>query len=108
MGIGDLENLTRLSLQENDLSGDLPQELGNLSLLTSLRLEDNDLQGTIPPEFGGFAVVCKNYHFSNNVQMGGPIPIEMSELTQLNQFLTVGQTSVCRRNRVSKFSSKFV
>ena len=93
VGIGDLENLTRLSLQENDLSGDLPQELGNLSLLTSLRLEDNDLQGTIPPEFGGL-LSLQELSLSNNVQMGGPIPIEMSELTQLNQFLTVG-TNIC-------------
>lgn len=92
-GLGDLEKLTSLSLQENNLSGDLPEELGKLSLLTRLRLEDNDLQGSIPPEFGGL-LSLQELSLSNNVRMGGPIPIEMSELTQLNQFLTVG-TNIC-------------
>ena len=95
-GIGDLEELTSLSLQENNLSGDLPAELGKLSQLTRLRLEDNDLQGSIPSEFGDLRSL-QELSVSHNTRMEGPIPLEMGELTQLNQFLTIG-TDICLPN----------
>ncbi|MCY4416334.1 MAG: hypothetical protein OXE87_08510 [Chloroflexi bacterium] len=53
-----------LSLQRNQLLGELPSELGELSELRNLRLWSNDLSGTIPSE--------------------------LSQLTQLEQFAVGG------------------
>ena len=48
--MGNLLNLTSLTLSDNDLSGEIPSELGNLLNLTRLTLSDNGLSGGIPSE----------------------------------------------------------
>ena len=48
--IGDLINLTYLSLFNNQLTGSIPPEIGNLTNLTELVLSDNQLSGIIPEE----------------------------------------------------------
>ncbi|KAF7839940.1 putative LRR receptor-like serine/threonine-protein kinase [Senna tora] len=50
--IGALTSLTTLSLQGNEIIGDIPKELGNLTNLTRLDLESNRLTGEIPSSFG--------------------------------------------------------
>ena len=46
--LGDLSNLTWLSLGDNQLTGTIPSELGNLSNLAGLFLRENQLTGCIP------------------------------------------------------------
>ena len=48
--LGNLSNLSELYLYENQLSGEIPEELGNLSNLTELQLCCNELSGEIPSE----------------------------------------------------------
>jgi hypothetical protein len=44
-----------LWLNNNQLSGSIPQELGQLASLESLALENNQLSGSIPQELGQLA-----------------------------------------------------
>ena len=46
--LGDLANLTLLTLEENGLSGTIPPELGNLANLETLNLAENGLTGDLP------------------------------------------------------------
>ena len=46
--MGGLSNLTRLTLDHNQLTGEIPPELGGLSNLTGLYLAPNQLTGCIP------------------------------------------------------------
>ncbi|KAF3624320.1 hypothetical protein FXO37_31410 [Capsicum annuum] len=46
--IGNLTNLSWLTLGANELIGSIPQELGNLNKLQTLRMYENKLDGIIP------------------------------------------------------------
>ena len=48
MELGNLTNLTELSLVYNQLTGEIPAELGSLTNLESLWLRGNQLTGCIP------------------------------------------------------------
>ena len=52
MNWDDINDLTSLDLEDNQLVGSIPSELGNLSHLTSLNLGGNQLTGVIPVELG--------------------------------------------------------
>ena len=47
--------VTRLSLEDNNLAGELPPEVGNLGSLEQVFLDANSLTGAIPPELGRLA-----------------------------------------------------
>ena len=53
--LGSLANLQRLSLDRNQLGGEIPAELGSLSNLEFLYLVHNQLTGEIPAELDGLA-----------------------------------------------------
>ena len=76
--------LTRLSLDYNDLSGSIPSELGNLDKVTSLRLAGNDLSGPIPAELGNLDSVTLLYLQSN--RLSGSIPSALGNLSTLETF----------------------
>ena len=44
-GIGDLNYLTSLYLNNNQFTGDIPPEIGNLNYLTKLHLNNNQFTG---------------------------------------------------------------
>mmetsp|Transcript_3830 Transcript_3830/g.8646 ORF Transcript_3830/g.8646 Transcript_3830/m.8646 type:complete len:153 (+) Transcript_3830:27-485(+) len=50
--LGQLTNLTSLSLELNRLGGSIPSTLGNLHRLRTFHLEVNQLTGNLPTEFG--------------------------------------------------------
>jgi len=81
--IGNLTNLTSLYLQSNQLTGEIPSEIGNLTNLTSLNLSGNQFTGEIPPEIGNLTNLNTLYLYSN--QLTGEIPPEIGNLTNLTR-----------------------
>ena len=63
--LGNLANLERLYLHENDLSGPIPTELGNLTDLEVLNLGGNDLTGPIPRSLLDLARLTRFYFRGN-------------------------------------------
>ena len=79
--LGNLSGLVRFYAYSNHLSGSIPSEIGLLSNLEYLRIEDNQLTGQIPTEIGMLSNL-KVLHLSNN-DLNGPIPEEFYTLTNL-------------------------
>ena len=80
--IADLSGrVTELSLNFNQLSGEIPAELGNLANLELLELEDNRLTGEIPAELGNLANLRYLDLWQN--QLSGEIPAELDNLANL-------------------------
>mgnify|MGYP001161043375 FL=1 len=82
--IGSLTNLTHLYLQDNQLTGEIPPEIGNLTHLTDLYLQGNQLT-ELSPEIGNLTILSKLYLYSN--QLTGEIPPEIGNLTYLTGLL---------------------
>ena len=72
MELGNLANLTHLSLGGNQLSGTIPASLGRLVNLQLLYLWWNQLTGTIPAELGSLTSLQQLYLGGN--QLTGCIP----------------------------------
>ena len=79
--LADLANLTHLSLRENQLSGPIPTEVSTLADLTYLSLYANPLSGSIPPELGDLTSLQTLLLYST--QLSGPIPAELGDLANL-------------------------
>ncbi|KAE8781866.1 putative LRR receptor-like serine/threonine-protein kinase [Hordeum vulgare] len=83
--LGNLVNMSLLSLSHNKLSGEIPQSIGKLERLTELYLMENNLTGQIPPSLEG----CKNLLLlnlsSNNLY--GSIPSELFSISTLSKGL---------------------
>ena len=73
--------VTYLALWENNLRGELPAELGNLDQLTELPLQDNHLSGSIP-DLGRLTNLTLLRMWNN--QLSGEIPASLSNLTNLS------------------------
>jgi len=82
-GLGNLNNLETLNLKDNQLFGSIPAELGNLANLTVLDLDNNELSGTIPVELANLPNL--NILFIGNNQLTGSIPIELGNLSNLTE-----------------------
>ena len=88
--LGSLSNLQRLELGNNDLTGEIPRELGNLSDLETLLLGSNSpttggLTGGLPKELGTLSKL-EALHLRFN-QLSGEIPAELGNLTSLETLL---------------------
>ncbi|MDE2965548.1 MAG: leucine-rich repeat domain-containing protein [Acidobacteriota bacterium] len=79
--LGNLSNLQQLYLGNNNLTGAIASQLGNLASLERLLLYGNGLQGTIPSQLGNLANLT-NLGLSNN-QLTGAIPAELGNLSNL-------------------------
>ena len=64
--MGDLDNLTSLNLEENQLSRKIPAELGSLSNLIYLSLSSYKLSGEIPAELGNLSNLTELYLDDND------------------------------------------
>ena len=76
------ECVTRLSLGNNQLSGEIPAELGNLLNLGVLKLGYNQLSGEIPAGLGNL-LNLQRLDLGYN-QLSGEIPAGLGNLTSLN------------------------
>ena len=73
--LGSLANLYWLNLTGNGLTGPIPSELGNLRQLNGLALGGNSLTGRIPREIGNLANLQYLWAWRNDLI--GPIPPEL-------------------------------
>ncbi|XP_059075037.1 putative leucine-rich repeat receptor-like serine/threonine-protein kinase At2g24130 [Cryptomeria japonica] len=108
--IGRLSNsLSFLSLQSNDIEGNIPNEIGNQTNLATITLEGNNFNGTVPSTLGGLsnleilALGTNNLHgsipenFGQSKRLGfldlhgnmlsGRIPDSLGELPQLRRLV---------------------
>ncbi|MFV0393697.1 MAG: toxin Cry1Ac domain D-VI-related protein [Coprobacillaceae bacterium] len=77
-GIEYFSNITKLHLQNNQLSGSIPAELGNNIGLTDLRLQSNNLSGNIPTELG--QLVNLRFLLLSSNKLEGSIPESLGNL----------------------------
>ena len=73
--------VTRIKLDENNLTGFIPSEISELEYLTTLNLSRNNLSGSIPSDIGNLTNITTLYLNSN--QLSGNIPSEIGNLIQL-------------------------
>ena len=79
--LSNLAGLRELILDDNQLSGTIPASLGDLELLSFLYLHANNLVGTIPPELGKLNQLSHLYLYSNSLT--GGIPPELGNMSAL-------------------------
>ncbi|XP_031130398.1 probable LRR receptor-like serine/threonine-protein kinase At1g53430 isoform X4 [Ipomoea triloba] len=78
--IGNLTNLTSLSLYSNNFFGEIPTSYANLKNLKNLDLDGNNLEGSIPLFLGDMKLELLD--LSEN-SFGGPIPPQLASLKNL-------------------------
>ena len=80
--LGNLTRLENLNISRNpNLRGAIPKQLGKLKNLKSLNLHGSGLTGTIPRELGELAELRFAYLYQNELE--GEIPVELGELRKL-------------------------
>ena len=80
----EIENLdlSTLSLRNNQLTGEIPASIGNVSTLYYLDIANNKLTGSIPSELGKLANLEICCLFGN--QLEGTLPESLANLTKLS------------------------
>jgi len=81
--IGNLKNLQTLSLYSNKITGTLPSSIGNLKNLQTLSLYSNTLSGTLPSELGELTNLSTLFICCN--EFTGSIPEKLGNLTNLKR-----------------------
>ena len=90
--LGNLESLVELNLASNELRGAIPAALGELSRLEHLNLGSNNLVGPVPPEIGNLHRI-KLVDLSRN-RLEGILPSTLTGLGQL-ETLRLQETGLC-------------
>jgi Leucine-rich repeat (LRR) protein len=80
----ELDSLMHLSLYVNNLTGEISDDIANLSNLVYLDLDENQLTGNIPAALGSLENLYKLYIGWN--QLEGSVPPELGNLTNLETF----------------------
>ncbi|CAL9099786.1 unnamed protein product [Musa acuminata var. zebrina] len=89
--LGSLRRLIRMDLSENYLVGEIPATLGNLSRLTSLLLSSNELRGSIPPSLGKCPLDTLNLGFN---KLSGGVPKEIFYILSLTILFDISHNSL--------------
>lgn len=82
----ELDQLKLLILGYNRLTGPIPPQLGSMRSLLRVWLDFNDLSGEVPSELGNLGTRVDWLDFQQNRQLGGPLPHELTNLTNLIRF----------------------
>ncbi|GLT33880.1 hypothetical protein SLA2020_084350 [Shorea laevis] len=81
-GIGNLIGLTSLSFYENFLTGEIPNSIGRLKKLYRLGSSNNQLSGTIPSSIGNLTQLVYLHLEGNNLK--GEIPLTLENCRNLS------------------------
>ena len=84
--------VSSLSLNENNLVGEIPPELGGLDDLFTLYLHTNKLSGPIPAELSKFSEL-RDFFLNGNAEISGWLPPELGYTGGLEYF-TIDHTNV--------------
>lgn len=84
--IGNLTSLATLEMWGCNLSTSIPHQIGNLANLTSLRFEDCDFFGQKIPSWIGNFTKLRDLRI-HNCGLSGPIPSTIGNLTQLEYLI---------------------
>lgn len=79
--IGKLKNLKKIYLENNKISGNIPEEIYSLTKLEVLSLAENELTGEISPKIGNLQNLY-NGIFNDN-KLTGKLPSEIGSLTKI-------------------------
>ncbi len=90
---GNLKDLTLVKLSNNAITGSIPDTLGNLTNLTGLELDVNDLTGSVPNALGKLTEV--QLLKVNNNRLTGVLPSNLTKLTALKQFSFENNDGLC-------------
>ncbi|MEO1052224.1 MAG: T9SS type A sorting domain-containing protein [Bacteroidota bacterium] len=85
-----LERLANLDLSRNNLTGNIPELIGDLSKLKFLSLYNNALTGTLPEELGNLNELISLSVTRNN--LSGSLPSSLSNLSSL-EFLILRENN---------------
>lgn len=86
VGISKAKGLRQLHVTDNDLTGNLPDEIFALTNLNSLYLSFNDFTGPLPSGIGKLSQLEEFYLYGNNIT--GPLPGQaISQLTSIMDFI---------------------
>jgi len=90
--VGKLQNLFILNLSKNKLSGQIPLSIGNIRQLGKLFLDDNDLSGSIPSSLGGCLGLVQLNLSSNSLD--GFLPKELFTGPSLSLGLDLSRNNI--------------
>lgn len=77
-------NLTRLQMNKNQISGELPAWIGQMTTLKYLDFNTNEMWGGFPPEYGNLVNLTSMQLWENT--FSGFLPDEWSKLVNVNNF----------------------
>ncbi|KAH9647743.1 MDIS1-interacting receptor like kinase 2 [Citrus sinensis] len=110
--IGNCKLLTLLALDGNFLSGPIPSSLGNLSDLAVLAVASNQLSGEIPANIGTLSKLTDLHLFIN--KLSGVVPEGLGNLSSLtvlhlseNNFTGQLPPQVCKGGKLINFTASF-
>jgi hypothetical protein len=83
-------SLRTLHLHRGEVSGSLPTEIGMLTLLTGIVVLENNMEGTLPTEIGGLTQMFDSFELRGN-RFSGEIPYEFGFLTGLTGSFILNQ-----------------
>jgi Leucine rich repeat len=77
--------ISALKLNENNLTGSMPDELSLLTGLTTILMKENSITGTIPKSMFGLSQLTHLDLEDNRLE--GTVPLELSNMTSLEAFV---------------------
>ncbi|XP_019051738.1 PREDICTED: putative receptor-like protein kinase At3g47110 [Nelumbo nucifera] len=90
--IGKLQKLQSLFMGGNRFSGEIPYSLGNITSLIELHMEENHLTGRVPSSLGNCQNLLALTLHSNN--LNGSIPRQVIGLSSLTMILNLSYNSL--------------
>lgn len=79
--INSVTGLVELWLDDNKLTGSIPESIGDIVTLESVSLAQNQLEGVLPSSFGNLSDLKQMWLFGND--LSGSLPDEFSKLRKL-------------------------